>query len=367
MREEAPMTRSDGERSRGSSLRSEDPAKRPVRRVPVTDPPHLDPVRPVPASDPPHLDPVRPVPASDPPHLDPVRPVPVTDHPHLGPALPFLGLDVLWIQVAGTVCNIACRHCFISCGPKNEAHPFLETDRILALLARARKIGVKEYYFTGGEPFLHPEILLLVERTLEQGPLSILTNALLLDPDTARHLADLSAASEYSLDLRISLDGMTPEENDPIRGRGTFTEILAGAKNLHDAGLNPVFTVTTVHARYRSSEGRALFLDRLRRLGFPRPRAKFIPPFQLGREAHRSGNYPEGFRLSEGDLLEGEEHVLQCASCRTVTAKGVFPCPILIEADGARMADRLEETLVPIRLNHPACVTCHQEGFSCAT
>ena len=31
-----------------------------------------------------------------------------------------------------------------------------------------------------------------------------------------------AAASPYSLDLRVSLDGMSAEENDPVRGRGTF-------------------------------------------------------------------------------------------------------------------------------------------------
>ncbi|MEZ4647554.1 MAG: radical SAM protein [Candidatus Eisenbacteria bacterium] len=292
---------------------------------------------------------------------------PVSDDPHVGPDLAFLGLDVLWLQVAGTVCNIACRHCFITCGPKNESHPFMTTASVLSALETAAREGVKEYYFTGGEPFLHPDILLLIERTLAQGPLSILTNGLLLTPEIARALKEMSDESEYSLDLRVSLDGTTPEENDPIRGRGTFDGILAGARNLEDVGLQPVFTVTTVHARYEGSEGRSDFMDRLRSLGFSRPRTKFIPPFHIGREAHRAGAYAAGFRLSPGDLAPGEDQALQCGSCRTVTSKGVYPCPILIEEPGARMAERLEDGFVPIALNHPACVTCHVERFTCRT
>ncbi|MCA9757219.1 MAG: radical SAM protein [Candidatus Eisenbacteria bacterium] len=293
--------------------------------------------------------------------------IPVSDSPHVGPELDFLGLDVLWLQVSGTVCNIACRHCFITCGPKNESHPFMTTESVLSALATAEREGVKEYYFTGGEPFLHPDILLLIERTLAQGPLSILTNGLLLTPEVARRLKELSDQSEYSLDLRVSLDGTTPDENDPIRGRGTFDGILAGARHLEEAGLQPVFTVTTVHARYEGSEGRTAFMERLRSLGFSRPRTKFIPPFHIGREAHRAGEYEDGFRLSPGDLAPGEEQVLQCGSCRTVTARGVYPCPILIEEAGARMAEQLEDSFVPIALNHPACATCHIEGFTCRT
>ncbi|MEZ4652951.1 MAG: radical SAM protein [Candidatus Eisenbacteria bacterium] len=293
--------------------------------------------------------------------------MPVSSSAHVGPVLPFLGLDVLWIQVTGTVCNIACLHCFISCGPKNDSHPMMETQDVLRLLDQARREGVKEYYFTGGEPFLHPDILLLIARTLEQGPLSILTNGMLIDEPMAAALARAAAASPYSLDLRVSLDGIHAEENDAVRGRGTFGEILEGARQLQRAGLNPVFTVTTVHAEYEDGSGRTRFLESLRELGFDRPRVKFIPPFRIGREAHRSGAYEPEFHLSEGDPLPESAETLQCGSCRAVTARGVFPCPILIEEPGARMSSELEEALVPIRLNHPACATCHIEGFTCRT
>jgi len=63
-----------------------------------------------------------------------------------------------------------------------------------------------------------------------------------------------------------------------------------------------------------------------------------------------------------GDVVEGHE-----VRRGAVTANGVYPCPILIEEDGARMGSALEEALHPIRLNHPACVTCHVEGFTCST
>lgn len=284
-----------------------------------------------------------------------------------GPLLPFEGLDTLWLQITGTVCNIACLHCFITCGPKNDSHPVMETPRVLALLEEAREYGVRDYYFTGGEPFLHPDILFLIEKTLEQGPLGILTNGILIDGKMASDLGRLYRGSPYSLDLRVSLDGLTPEENDPVRGRGTYVKIMQGASNLLEAGINPVFTVTTVHAAYEQADGRVRFIEALRERGFARPRVKFIPPFKIGREARRSGGYGDGEVLRSGDLFEGEEELLLCGSSRTVTARGAYPCPILIEEEGSRMGDSLAGAMRPIRLNHPACVTCHREGFSCRT
>ncbi len=283
------------------------------------------------------------------------------------PTLPFVGLDTLWLQLTGTVCNIACLHCFISCGPKNTSHPFMETEHVLSLLQEAKEYGVKEYYFTGGEPFMHPDIIEISRATLQQGPLGILTNGILIDEACAAQIAELDRNSPYSYDLRISLDGTTPQENDPIRGKGTFEKIMRGAENLLKAGLNPVFAVTTVHASLADNEGRQRFFELLRSRGFDKPRLKFIPPFKLGREERRSGAYEKDEYLQDGDLMDGEEHVLQCGSCRMVTAKGVYPCPILIEDEDARMGDSLSEAMTPIRLSNAACYTCHVEGFSCAT
>jgi hypothetical protein len=160
---------------------------------------------------------------------------------------------------------------------------------------------------------------------------------------------------------------MDAAENDPIRGRGSFHKILQGARHLDRQGLNPVFTVTTVHARYAMNEGRGEFLEHLRDLGFDRPRVKFIPPFRIGREERRDEAYCDQHRLGPEDLGAGAGADLQCGSCRAVTARGVYPCPILIEEDGARMGASLDDGLGAIALNHPACKSCHQEGFSCRT
>ena len=284
-----------------------------------------------------------------------------------GPLLDFLGLDTLWLQLTGTLCNIACRHCFITCGPKNDSHPMMDTDEVMALLEEGARRGVKEYYFTGGEPFMHPDVFPIIEKTLQHGPLSILTNGILITDEVAARLGELFRASEYGLDLRVSLDGISPEENDPIRGKNTFSRILAGAENLVAHGINPVFAITTIHSDYTEAEGRLGFMQMLRDKGFSPPRIKLIPPFKIGREERRGGGYEAAEILEEGDLLEDEAHMLQCGSCRMVTAKGVYPCPILIEVEEARMGDKLEDGLAPIHLSHPACYTCHVEGFTCRT
>jgi len=283
------------------------------------------------------------------------------------PEVALRSLDTLWFQVAGTVCNLACRHCFVSCSPTNHTHELLSLDDVRRTLDEAVTLGVREYYFTGGEPFLNPDMEAILEATLAVGPANVLTNGLLLDGERCRRLAALAAAADYSLDLRVSLDGWDAETNDPIRGEGTFERILEGASNLAAAGLDPVITVTEVCSENGSEEGRRRFLELLGERGLERPRLKVLPVFQLGAEAGRSRAYESWQTLAEEDSSEDGWDHLQCSSCRMVTDQGVWVCPILVNEPAGKMGERLADTLGSFPLAHPACWTCHVYGVSCRT
>ena len=276
-------------------------------------------------------------------------------------------LDTLWFQVAGTVCNLACAHCFVSSSPTNRTHEFLSLEAILPYLEEAAALGVKELYFTGGEPFLNPEMESILEQAVQVGPVTVLTNGLLLDPERCRRLSRLAERTDYSLDFRVSLDGYDPETNDPIRGEGTFGRILRGVSNLVEAGLNPVITVTEVYEQNSSESGKERFFELLRDLGVAKPRLKMLSVFQIGAEAERTGAYKSWQRLRISDTLdEGWSH-LQCSSCRMVTDQGVWVCPILVNEPQGKMGQALSDTLEPFALEHPACWTCHVYGVSCKT
>lgn len=283
------------------------------------------------------------------------------------PRVRLRSLDTLWFQVAGTVCNLACTHCFVSCSPTNKTHDHLSLDTVRRHLDEAATLGVKEYYFTGGEPFLNPEMEAILEATLAVGPATVLTNGLLLDPERCRRLAKLSAASDYSLDLRVSLDGFTAEANDAIRGEGVFERAMRGIENLAAVGLSPVLTVTEVHEENATEAGKEHFFELLRELGIERPRLKVLPVFRIGAEAERGGAYESWQRLRAGDVPDDSWDHLQCSSCRMVTDQGVWVCPILVNEPGGRMGETLADSLDGFPLEHPACWTCHVYGVSCKT
>ena len=46
------------------------------------------------------------------------------------PKVDLRSLETLWFQVGGTVCNLACSHCFVSSSPTNRTHDFVTLERV---------------------------------------------------------------------------------------------------------------------------------------------------------------------------------------------------------------------------------------------
>jgi radical SAM protein with 4Fe4S-binding SPASM domain len=152
-------------------------------------------------------------------------------------------LRELWVHTNNS-CNLACEHCLVSSGPEGDRG--LPGDRLAALIDEAAALGVERFYFTGGEPFVRPDMFDQVERvTVRHGrELRVLTNGLLFH---GALLERLRAQDARRLHLQVSLDGATAATNDPLRGSGSFERIVSGIRRLVDSGFAP--TVATVVTR----------------------------------------------------------------------------------------------------------------------
>jgi MoaA/NifB/PqqE/SkfB family radical SAM enzyme len=284
--------------------------------------------------------------------------MPVRTH---APVQPLLHLDDLWVQVAGTLCNLRCTHCLVSAGPGEDHHAFLSRDEVRRHVADALALGVNHVYFTGGEPFLHPELPAILADTLVHAPCTVLTNGTLFTPARIDTLRRLSDTARYSLELRVSLDGATAAEHDTIRGEGTFHRTATGLLALQERGLLPILTVTrrldedpvAVRERYAGA---------LRAIGVARPRIKILPLLPLGRAASAPVSAATDLEWSpDPDLPRAP-----CSRSRAVTSRGVFVCPLLVDEPAARMGHRLSDACRPHTLAHAACPTCWAAGMTCA-
>jgi MoaA/NifB/PqqE/SkfB family radical SAM enzyme len=282
------------------------------------------------------------------------------------PSVTLSHLDQLWFQVAGTRCNLTCRHCFISCSPHNRSFGFLGLEEVRQRLIESVPLGVKEYYFTGGEPFLNPDMVAILELTLLYGPATVLTNGTVLKDDWLRRLHLAEEASLYSLEFRVSIDGADAATNDPIRGEGTFERAMNGVRRLVAHGFLPIITVARTHDDQEEAELFREFVALLKANGYDRPRVKILPTLRLGAETLRQRSYHDDERVSVEMMTDFDTRQLLCEHSRIVTDRGVFVCPIVIESPDANLGSTLSEALKPYPLRHQACFTCWQHGSICA-
>jgi len=280
--------------------------------------------------------------------------------------VPLQRLGSLWFQVVGLLCNLECSHCLVDSSPRNESMAFLDRELVRRYLREAESLGVKEIYFTGGEPFLHREMTGILEDSLGTAPTTVLTNGTLITEPLAQELGRLALASRYSLEIRVSLDHPDPAQNDWVRGAGSHAKALRAVLRLQEAGLLPIVTAT----EYLLSPGREheplspheMFLRMLTAAGVRRPRIKLLPVFRVGKlEDSRNGS-----PVTEAMMAGIDPLFLQCAETRVVAAGGVFACPILVGKPEAHLgAGPLAAARRDVSLAHHACRTCYETGMSC--
>ncbi len=153
-------------------------------------------------------------------------------------------LKELWLHT-NNFCNLTCRHCLVSSSPfADKGLPF---EQISKIIHEAYALGVRRFYFTGGEPFTRKDIFELIHDVLsyEDTELVILTNATLL---TQERLEKLKAFPRERLQFQVSSDGSARAINDSIRGAGTFEKICDGIHSLKEAGFTPTLTVVITKA-----------------------------------------------------------------------------------------------------------------------
>lgn len=159
------------------------------------------------------------------------------------PVVPLFGTPYfpsrLWLYT-NFHCNLACDYCAVASSPRAAART-LPAATLRALVDEAVDAGFTELYVTGGEPFLHPDIIDLLDHAVARLPTVVMTNAMLLRGHRADGLAGLAGRE---LTVQTSLDGATAATHDLHRGPGSWQRTLDGIRHLTDLGLPPRVALT---------------------------------------------------------------------------------------------------------------------------
>lgn len=292
-------------------------------------------------------------------------------------------LTTLWFNT-GTLCNIECANCYIESSPSNDQLAYLRLDDVVPFLDEIEELGysTSEIGFTGGEPFMNPDMVRLAETCLARGfDVLILTNAMqpMQRPRVRKELLRLNEEHGDRLKLRVSIDHYSAALHDRERGTGSFQRTLNGLLWLANRGFS-----LSLAGRTRWSETE----DELRR-GYDRLFREHGIPLDAGDphdvvlfpEMDESAPVPE-ITTACWSILGVSPGAMMCASSRMVVKRKnasrpvVLPCTLLPYDPDFEMGDSLSQAAAAdggnfergdVKLNHPHCAKfCVLGGGSCS-
>lgn len=158
-----------------------------------------------------------------------------------------VGLETLQLYLT-QACNLRCKHCYFSSGEPYQDE--LSNEEFLHLIKEAKKMGIKSFTITGGEPFLRRKLLFeILREATDQGfsNISMSTNGTLLTKKDAFLL------KKYKVRVGVSLDGAA-ETHDYIRGKGVFDKAIRAIKLLRDAKVHTTIGMTLMKANIKEIE-----------------------------------------------------------------------------------------------------------------
>jgi hypothetical protein len=296
----------------------------------------------------------------------------VTAHGETRATVALRALETVWFNT-GTLCNLTCRNCYIESSPRNDRLAYLsaaEVETYLDEIARDR-LPVRLIGFTGGEPFMNPDIIEMLDCVLSRGlDALVLTNA--MKPLRKLRAEMLTLRERYGdrLTIRVSVDHYDPVIHEQERGRRSWAPTLDGLIWLASNGFK-----LDVAGRRLTGESESQLRSGFARLfGEHGIEVDASDPVRLMLfpEMDPERDVPEITTACWGILQKSPDDVM-CAGARMVVKRQgtaspvVLACTLLPYDPRFEMGTSLAEASGPVSLNHPFCSSfCVLGGASCS-
>jgi sulfatase maturation enzyme AslB (radical SAM superfamily) len=284
----------------------------------------------------------------------------------------FKGYKNLWFNT-GTLCNLECINCYIESTPKNDRLSYITNEDVLPYLEELKEMNseVDTIGFTGGEPFLNPNMIEILEIVCKFGLKAlVLTNGVNVIKRVSEKLINLNKAYPDQLRLRVSLDHYTKEVHEKERGEKTFAKALDSIQwffenqfNLSIAGRS----LTHESAEEAKTGYQNLLNDHQVNISLSNENLVVFPEMATDKEV------PEITTECFNILNVDPDHQM-CASERMIIKKKgeskttVMPCTLLAYDPQFELGQTLRESQKRVYLNHKFCAEfCILGGASCSS
>ncbi len=281
-------------------------------------------------------------------------------------------LDSLWINT-GTLCNLTCTHCYIESSPTNDRLEYITRSEVRAYLDEIRDLGLptREIGLTGGEPFMNPDVIGILDDILSRGfEALVLTNAMTPMKHHRSELLRLHESHGDALTLRISLDHYTQQRHEEERGAQSWSRTIEGLQWLAQNRFRMAVAGRTMWQEPESAlrEGYARLFSALRiPIDATDPGQLVIFP-----EMDEFAEVPEITTACWG-ILNVNPDAMMCATSRMVVKRkgaarpAVVSCTLLPYDAQFEVGQTLANAKTSVRLNHPHCARfCVLGGGSCS-
>ena len=281
-------------------------------------------------------------------------------------------LRTLWINT-GTLCNLTCESCYIDSSPRNDRLAYIDIQDVRSYLDEIERdaLPTREIGFTGGEPFMNPDLIDIMSLCLERGfRVLVLTNAMRPMMKCADGLLALHGRHGDQLTLRVSLDHYSAVRHEELRGARSWQPTIESISRLNANGFRVHIAGRTCWDQ-SEEELRTGYGELFSRTGLaidPRnPESLVLFP-----EMDVEKDVPE---ITEQcwDILDVSPDAMMCATSRMVVKRkgaarpAVLACTLLTYDPRFELGETLADASGAVSVNHPHCATfCVLGGGSCS-
>ena len=281
-------------------------------------------------------------------------------------------LRTLWFNT-GSLCNITCVNCYMDSSPKNNDLAYLTLGEMTKYLDEIEKEGfaVEEIAFTGGEPFMNPDLIAMLYNVLSRGfKALVLTNAMKPMDNWRDALLDLRQQFGEALNLRVSMDHYSSVNHEKERGPKTWEPMMNGLHWLSDNGFNLAVAGRTCwgEADDQARAGYKMLFKKENIL----INSQMTGSLVLFPEMDAKSDVPE-ITANCWEILNVKPETMMCATSRMIVKRRgaertvIVPCTLLPYDTTFELGHKLAQASEKVYLNHPHCAKfCVIGGASCS-
>lgn len=276
-------------------------------------------------------------------------------------------LRELWFHT-GTACNLACPFCLEGSKPGDDRLQRISLEDVMPYMDEACELGVEQFSFTGGEPFVVKDLGRILQYAASLKPCLVLTNgtdAVINRESTLKELQN----THFPIAFRVSIDYPDAALHDEGRGEGSFEQSMQGLKLLQSLGFKVSVArqakkdedKIAVDSAYRSIFRSYGLSDDLTLVAFP----DFLPPFATAEIPEITESCMTQFHTEQSRAS------FMCAFSKMLVKQDgemlIYSCTLVDDdpryASRGKLKDSLHERVM---MTHHRCFSCFSFGASCS-